>query len=128
VDRPRIGMPLQRAEHASAEVDDQRRSVRCPQQVTRCRRIRADDAPRAAEHGNSHGHYCAMPGVMLLKTSAVLLMSKVPRCGDVTMDRLDAGNGRTEEPRRKVKKRLRIPGGLEHAKRRGGFGTLRVGM
>jgi hypothetical protein len=31
VDGPWIGMPLQRAKYASAEVDDQRRSVVSPQ-------------------------------------------------------------------------------------------------
>ena len=61
VDRTRVGVPLQRAEHASTEVDHQWRSVRRPQQITRCRRVRADDAPGAAQHGYSHGHYCAMP-------------------------------------------------------------------
>ena len=71
VDRTRIGVPLQRAEYATTEVDHQGRSIRGPEQITRCRRIRANDAPGAAQHGNSHGHYCAMPSGLVLKTSTL---------------------------------------------------------
>ena len=81
VNRTRIGVPLQRAEHASTEVDHQGRRIRCPQQITRCRRIRANDAPGAAQHGNSHGHYCAMPGSTMEKTSPhwVIRIIRIPR-------------------------------------------------
>jgi hypothetical protein len=64
-----ICMPLQRAQHAPAEVENQRRSVRRSEQITRRGRIRTHYAAGAAEDGYSHGHYCAMPNTSLPKTS-----------------------------------------------------------
>src|ERR1700739_1378794 len=68
VHRPRIGVPLHRSEYPPTEVDDCRRGVRPPEQISRCRRVRADDAPGAAQDGYSHGHYCAMPDITMEKT------------------------------------------------------------
>src|SRR5262245_34771105 len=63
-----IRVALQRAEDAAAEVKDQRWGVRRPEQITRRGRIRTDHTTRAAEHGYSHGHYCAMPSSRMSKT------------------------------------------------------------
>ncbi len=64
-----IRVPLQRAEHTPAEVDNQRRCVRRSEQIPRRRRIRPHDATGASEHGYPHGHYCAMPDTTMRNTS-----------------------------------------------------------
>src|SRR6516225_1923576 len=69
VDRTGVGVPLQRTQHTATEVDYQRRGIRRPKQIARCGRIRTDHTARAAEHGYSHGHYCAMPNSTMEKTS-----------------------------------------------------------
>ena len=51
-----VGMALQRAQHSAAEIDDQRRRVRCGQQITRRWRIRPDNTAGATEYGDSHAH------------------------------------------------------------------------
>jgi hypothetical protein len=47
---------LERAEHAAAEVDGERRGVGCGQQITGRWRIRPDNTAGATENGDSHAH------------------------------------------------------------------------
>src|SRR5690606_17517517 len=54
VDRVQAGVPLQGAERPRAEVDEQREPVRL-HQVRRARGLRAGEAARTAEDGQSHG-------------------------------------------------------------------------
>jgi hypothetical protein len=51
-----IGIALQRAEHAGAEVKDKRWGVRRGEQVTRSWRIRPGHTAGATEYGDSHAH------------------------------------------------------------------------
>ena len=51
-----VGMTLQRAEHAAAEIDRKRRGVRRAQQVPGRWRIWPDNTAGATEYGDSHAH------------------------------------------------------------------------
>jgi hypothetical protein len=51
-----IGVSLQRAEHAAAEVDHQWRGVGRGEEISGRRRIRPGNATGATEHGDSHAH------------------------------------------------------------------------
>lgn len=51
-----IGIALQRAQYAAPKIDDQWRSIRRGDQVSRGWRIRPDDAAGATEYGDSHTH------------------------------------------------------------------------
>ena len=56
IDGARIGVTLKGTEHATAEVDGERRSVRGRYQVPRSRRIWPGDATGTAQYGDSHSH------------------------------------------------------------------------
>jgi hypothetical protein len=46
----------------------------------------------------------------------------------VAVDGVDAGDRRSQKPRREAEKRLRITGGFEDPTRRGNLGTIGVRM
>ena len=56
VHRVRIGMALQRTEHASAEIEHQRRRVGRGDEVSGRRRIWTDNTAGTTEYGDSHAH------------------------------------------------------------------------
>jgi hypothetical protein len=51
-----IRVTLQRAQHATTEIDDQRGRIRGGQQVSGRWRIRPDHTAGATEYGDSHAH------------------------------------------------------------------------